>query len=122
MRSAVRLVEDVGLDGYESSSNQHRVKLTPLRQTRCEVPSRQVECLTWCQIDYEFPQTPAEAEALVHLLHELRAGLEHLASSKGRKAGQYQLTVAVPCDTENMQKVRVREMDQVGRKIWETRD
>ena len=78
--------------------------------------------LTGYQIDYEFPQTPADAEALVHLLHELRAGLEDLASSKGRKAGQYQLTVAVPCDTENTGKLRVREMDEVGREICKKRD
>jgi hypothetical protein len=66
------------------------------------------------QIDYEFPKTPAEAEGYVHLLREVRSGLEHLAHSKGRRQGQYQLTVAAPCGMDNMEKLRVREMDQVS--------
>jgi chitinase len=48
----------------------------------------------------------------VSLLAELRAGLEHLAQSKGSRPGQYQLTVAAPCGLENMQILKVAEMDR----------
>ncbi|KAK8854649.1 hypothetical protein IAR55_003388 [Kwoniella newhampshirensis] len=81
VRSAVNLVEDVGLDGLD--------------------------------IDYEFPKTSHDADGYVKLLHELRAGLEHLAQSKRQRPGQYQLTVAAPCGWDNMQVLKVREMDQV---------
>ncbi|WVQ90601.1 hypothetical protein IAS59_004382 [Cryptococcus gattii] len=81
VQSAVKLVEDVGLDGLD--------------------------------IDYEYPKTPRDAEAYVALLRELRQGLEQLAQSKGKPQGQYQLTVAAPCGWEQMQVLRVREMDQV---------
>ncbi|OWZ66019.1 hypothetical protein AYX14_06066 [Cryptococcus neoformans] len=81
VQSAVKLVEDVGLDGLD--------------------------------IDYEYPKTPRDAEAYVDLLRELRHGLEQLAQSKGKPQGQYQLTVAAPCGWEQMQVLRVREMDQV---------
>nr|KIR88828.1 chitinase [Cryptococcus tetragattii IND107] len=64
-------------------------------------------------IDYEYPKTPRDAEAYVALLRELRQGLEQLAQSKGKPQGQYQLTVAAPCGWEQMQVLRVREMDQV---------
>jgi chitinase len=64
------------------------------------------------QIDYEYPKSPAEAEAYVHLLAELRQGLEHLAQQKNRPQGQYQLTIAAPCGLENMRVLRVGEMDR----------
>nr|ODN86143.1 chitinase [Cryptococcus depauperatus CBS 7841] len=86
VQSAVKLVEDVGLDGQVMAS---------------------------LDIDYEYPKISAEASAYVSLLHELRAGLEHLAQSKGKPPGQYQLTVAAPCGWDNMQILHVREMDQV---------
>ncbi|RSH88865.1 Endochitinase 1 [Saitozyma podzolica] len=79
--SAIKLVEDVGLDGLD--------------------------------IDYEYPKSPSDAQGYVSLLHELRAGLEHLAASKRRPRGQYQLTVAAPCGWDNMQVLRIREMDEV---------
>ncbi|KAL7422350.1 Chitinase 4 [Cryptotrichosporon argae] len=79
--SAVRLVEDVGLDGLD--------------------------------IDYEYPKTPSDAAAYVDLLHELRHALFQLARSKGRRDGQYQLTVAAPCGADNMRVLRVAEMDAV---------
>ncbi|WVQ81839.1 hypothetical protein IAT38_003966 [Cryptococcus sp. DSM 104549] len=81
VQSAVRLVEDVGLDGLD--------------------------------IDYEYPKTPQDAEAYIYLLRELRQGLVGLAQSKGKHPGQYQLTVAAPCGWDNMQVLRVREMDEV---------
>jgi hypothetical protein len=65
------------------------------------------------QIDYEYPKSPSDAQGYVSLLHELRAGLEHLAASKRRPRGQYQLTVAAPCGWDNMQVLRIREMDEV---------
>jgi chitinase len=65
------------------------------------------------QIDYEFPKSPSDAHGYVSLLHELRAALEQLALSKGRRQGQYQLTVAAPCGWDNMQILRVKEMDSV---------
>ncbi|WVR09441.1 hypothetical protein IAU60_006508 [Kwoniella sp. DSM 27419] len=80
VRSAVQLVEDVGLDGLD--------------------------------IDYEYPKTPEEAHGYVMLLRELRHGLEGLAQRKGRPRGQYQLTVAAPCGMDNMQILRVKEMDE----------
>lgn len=64
-------------------------------------------------IDYEYPKTSQEAEGYVHLLRELRQGLEHLAQNKRRRQGQYQLTIAAPCGAENMEKLRVEEMDRV---------
>ncbi|KAL1405809.1 Chitinase 4 [Vanrija albida] len=80
VQSSVKLVEDVGLDGW---------------------------------IDYEYPKTASDAQAYVALLHELRAALEHLAQSKGRRQGQYQLTVAAPCGADNVQVLQIQAMDQV---------
>jgi chitinase len=80
VQSAVKLVEDVGLDGLD--------------------------------IDYEFPKTASDAEAYVHLLGELRQGLEGLAQSKGAPPGQYQLTVAAPCGNEQVGVLRIAEMDR----------
>ncbi|KAI9637383.1 glycoside hydrolase superfamily [Dioszegia hungarica] len=80
VRSSVKMVEDVGLDGLD--------------------------------IDYEYPKNPSDAAGYVSLLAELRAGLEHLAHSKGSRQGQYQLTVAAPCGLENMQILKVAEMDR----------
>ncbi|WWD19210.1 hypothetical protein CI109_103668 [Kwoniella shandongensis] len=79
VRSAVKLVEDVGLDGLD--------------------------------IDYEYPKNSSDANGYVQLLHDLRAGLENLASSKGQSRGTYQLTVAAPCGMGNMQILKVKEMD-----------
>lgn len=45
-------------------------------------------------------------------------GLDHLASTKGKPRGQYQLTVAAPCGPDNMSVLRIREMDQVGSLRW----
>jgi chitinase len=64
------------------------------------------------QIDYEYPKTPSDAEGYVQLLQELRSALDHLASEKGRPEGQYELSVAAPCGWDNMQLLRVAEMDQ----------
>ncbi|TYJ53965.1 hypothetical protein B9479_005371 [Cryptococcus floricola] len=80
VQTAVKLVEDVGLDGLD--------------------------------IDYEYPKTPDDASAYVALLHELRQGLNNLAQGKGKNPGQYQLSVAAPCGSEQMQILRVQEMDQ----------
>lgn len=74
--------------------------------------------LTLLKIDYEYPKTPRDAEAYVALLRELRQGLEQLAQSKGKQQGQYQLTVAAPCGWEQMQVLRVREMDQVSSTVY----
>lgn len=74
--------------------------------------------LTLLKIDYEYPKTPRDAEAYVALLRELRRGLEQLAQSKGKPQGQYQLTVAAPCGWEQMQVLRVREMDQVSSTVY----
>lgn len=63
-------------------------------------------------IDYEYPKTSQDAEGYVYLLQELRLALDHLASTKGRPHGQYELTVAAPCGWDNMQVLLVREMDQ----------
>jgi len=65
------------------------------------------------QIDYEYPKTPQDAQGYVHLLRELRAGLDHLAQSKGKRRDQYELTVAAPCGPENMNMLDVPGMDQV---------
>lgn len=46
------------------------------------------------------------------LLAELRQGLENLARSKGAPAGQYQLTVAAPCGAEQVNILRIAEMDR----------
>jgi len=80
VQSAVKLVEDVGLDGLD--------------------------------IDYEFPKTASDAQAYVALLAELRQGLEGLAQSKGAPQGQYQLTVAAPCGIEQVNVLRIMEMDR----------
>lgn len=74
--------------------------------------------LTLLKIDYEYPKTPRDAEAYVALLRELRQGLEQLAQSKSKPQGQYQLTVAAPCGWEQMQVLRVREMDQVSSTVY----
>lgn len=66
------------------------------------------------QIDYEYPKTPADAEGYVCLLRELRHGLDHLASSKGKRRDQYQLTVAAPCGPDNMAVLRIADMNQVS--------
>ena len=66
------------------------------------------------QIDYEYPKTNDEAGAYVQLVHELRAGLEQLAASKGRPRGQYQLSIAAPCGSDNMQVLHVKQMDAVS--------
>lgn len=63
-------------------------------------------------IDYEYPKTPSDAQAYVDLLRELRGGLNHLAASKGRDQRQYQLTVAAPCGSSNMEILHVHTMDQ----------
>lgn len=64
------------------------------------------------KIDYEYPKTPSDAQAYVDLLRELRGGLNHLAASKGRDQRQYQLTVAAPCGSSNMEVLHVHAMDQ----------
>lgn len=98
VKSAVRLVEDVGLDGLDV---------------------RRLTFIICCsadffKIDYEFPKSPAEAQGYVDLLHELRHGLSKVAENKGRPRNQYQLTVAAPCGWENMCALKVKEMDQVS--------
>ena len=65
------------------------------------------------EIDYEYPSNPGEAEGYVQLLRELRHGLEYLAQTKGRRQGQYQLTIAAPCGMKQMHTLKVKEMDQV---------
>lgn len=64
------------------------------------------------QVDYEYPSSAADAQGYVSLLQELRAALNNLAASKGRQPGQYQLTIAAPCGLQNMQVLRIAEMDR----------
>lgn len=68
---------------------------------------------TSLDIDYEYPKTASDAQAYVALLHETRAALEHLAQSKGKPQGQYQLTVAAPCGCDQVNVLRIQEMNQV---------
>ncbi|KAK4685343.1 chitinase, partial [Tremellales sp. Uapishka_1] len=63
-------------------------------------------------IDWEQPADGKQAQGYVSLLQELRAGLDQLAHHKGRPRGQYQLTVAVPCGMQNMQILKIDEMDR----------
>ena len=93
---------------------EHESEETP--ESRDDWQTRRASCISRVssrQIDYEYPKTPADAEAYVRLLRELRAALSTLAKHKGRPEGQYQLTVAAPCGGDNMQVLRIREMDQV---------
>ncbi|KAG8691813.1 hypothetical protein FRC09_011524 [Ceratobasidium sp. 395] len=53
-------------------------------------------------IDYEYPETPEQAEGFVSLLSELRAGLDAHAKKKG-ETNPYQLSAAVPAGADNYQ-------------------
>ncbi|KAG7575258.1 hypothetical protein FFLO_00422 [Filobasidium floriforme] len=64
------------------------------------------------QIDWEYPQNSSEAHAYVDLLAKCRRELDELARSKGRSAGTYELTVAVPSGRDNYAKLDIRGMSQ----------
>ncbi|KAJ9124751.1 hypothetical protein QFC24_003119 [Naganishia onofrii] len=71
-RSAVSIVEDVGLDGLD--------------------------------IDWEYPETQAEQQALVDLLRLCREALDDLARRKGKPQQHYELSIAVPCGPQVYEK------------------
>lgn len=102
VETAVKLVEDYGLDGLD--------------------------------IDWEYPQNDKEAQDYVELLRLLRGGLDELQRKLGvQPPSGFELTIAAvrllfceslvrnenahgafsqPCGPSNMEKLRVREMDQ----------
>ncbi|GMK59512.1 hypothetical protein CspeluHIS016_0801180 [Cutaneotrichosporon spelunceum] len=105
----------LSIGGWSYSPNFAKIGDPKWRQTFVQSGVKLVEDvgLDGLDIDYEYPKTSADAQAYVALLHELRAGLDHLAQSKGKQPGQYQLTVAAPCGNEQVNVLRIQEMDRV---------
>ncbi|KAJ9116386.1 hypothetical protein QFC22_004827 [Naganishia vaughanmartiniae] len=79
-RSAVSIVEDVGLDGLD--------------------------------IDWEYPETQAEQQALVDLLRLCREALDDLAKRKGKPQQHYELSIAAPCGPQVYEKLMLPELDR----------
>ncbi|EPQ28013.1 uncharacterized protein PFL1_04340 [Pseudozyma flocculosa PF-1] len=62
-------------------------------------------------IDWEFPNSAAEAAAYVSLLKELRAGLDAYAARVGH-SNPYLLTIAAPCGPDNYGTLDMAGMDK----------
>ncbi|BEJ10760.1 hypothetical protein CspHIS471_0101820 [Cutaneotrichosporon sp. HIS471] len=105
----------LSIGGWSYSPNFAKIGDPKWRQRFVQSGVKLVEDvgLDGLDIDYEYPKTAADAQGYVALLHELRAALEHLAQSKGKPPGQYQLTVAAPCGNEQVSVLRIQEMDRV---------
>ena len=76
----------LSIGGWTFSSSFHTVVVSPtLRQKFVESSIKIMEDvgLDGLDIDYEFPESDAEAKGYVDLLKELRAGLDEHAAKKG---------------------------------------
>ena len=76
----------LSIGGWTYSSSFHPVVISPtLRQKFVESSIKIMEDvgLDGLDIDYEYPETDAQAKGYVDLLNELRAGLDEHAAKKG---------------------------------------
>ena len=63
-------------------------------------------------IDWEYPESPREAQAYVDLLRETRAKLDEYAKRVGQDRSSFLLTIAAPCAPGKYEVLNIREMDQ----------
>lgn len=63
-------------------------------------------------IDWEYPQTPDDAQAYVDLLSGLRHALNDYGSRTTPESSHYLLTIAAPCSPQQYGKLKLKEMDK----------
>lgn len=63
-------------------------------------------------IDWEYPETPSEAQAYVDLLREVRAQLDEYARRVGQDAASFALSIAAPCSPDKYQVLNIKAMDR----------
>ncbi|KAJ9099282.1 hypothetical protein QFC21_004163 [Naganishia friedmannii] len=63
-------------------------------------------------IDWEYPETQAEQQALVDLLRLCREALDDLARRKGKPQQHYELSIAAPCGPQVYEKLMLPELDR----------
>ncbi|PCH43760.1 glycoside hydrolase family 18 protein [Wolfiporia cocos MD-104 SS10] len=104
----------LSIGGWTYSPTFHPIVVNPaLRSKFVASAIRLLEDngLDGLDVDYEYPQTDAQARGYVDLLRELRQGLDAHAARKSIPY-RYLLTIAAPCGPQNYQKLYVREMDR----------
>ncbi|THV05045.1 glycoside hydrolase family 18 protein [Dendrothele bispora CBS 962.96] len=104
----------LSIGGWTYSPSFHPVVVNPqLRQRFVESSVKLLEDygLDGLDVDYEYPQTDAQATGYVDLLRELREALDRHASSKGANY-RFLLTIAAPCGPQNYEKLHIKAMDQ----------
>ncbi|KAI0081240.1 glycoside hydrolase [Panus rudis PR-1116 ss-1] len=104
----------LSIGGWTYSPTFHPIVINPaLRSKFVASAIRLLEDngLDGLDVDYEYPQTDAQARGYVDLLRELRHGLDEHAKKKGANY-KFLLTIAAPCGPDNYKKLHVAAMDQ----------
>ncbi|KAF8629670.1 hypothetical protein AX17_005609 [Amanita inopinata Kibby_2008] len=104
----------LSIGGWTYSPQFHPVVVNPsLRSRFVESSIKLLEDygLDGLDIDYEYPQTDAQARGYVDLLKELRENLDNHAVRKGADY-KFLLTIAAPCGPDNYKKLYIKEMDK----------
>jgi len=104
----------LSIGGWTYSPTFHPVVVNP--QTRRKFVESSVKILEdygfdGLDVDYEYPETPEQAQAYVDLLREMREALDRSAAAKGNDC-KFLLTIAAPCGPEKYKKLHIKEMDR----------
>ncbi|KAL2020326.1 hypothetical protein VTK56DRAFT_8554 [Thermocarpiscus australiensis] len=106
----------LSIGGWTYSSNFKQPASTPAgRSTFASTAVELVSRLGFdgLDIDWEYPQTPAEAADFVSLLAETRAALDRYAATvDARSPPHFELTVACPAGAQNYERLDIPGMDR----------
>ncbi|WFD35652.1 chitinase [Malassezia cuniculi] len=103
----------LSIGGWSYSSNFSAVR-DPSRRARfveSAVNLLKNYGLDGLDIDWEYPESPQDAQVYLELLRDLRRGIDEYAERV--KQAPFLLTIAAPCVPSKIDVLRVREMDEV---------